>query len=236
LSDMQKRECNIMNFQKMLLEIQDTEYADFQAKLTPTVARENFIGVRVPDIRKMAKVCAKDEECDTFLRDLPHRYFEENMLHACILSELKDYDKVIEYLELFLPYVDNWAVCDSMIPKVFKKHRAELMEKIKEWSVSEKCYTCRFGIKMLMSHFLDGDFNPEYHEIAAVIRSDEYYINMMTAWYFATALAKQWESTIGYIENNRLDVWTHNKAIQKARESFRVSDEHKAYLNTLKIK
>lgn len=225
-----------MKFQDMLLAKQDIEYADFQAKLTPTVAREKFIGVRVPDVRAIAKICAKDDECDAFLSELPHKYFEENMLHACILSELKDYDRIVDNLDLFLPYVDNWAVCDSIIPKVFKKHRTELMEKIEEWSVSKECYVCRFGIKMLMTHFLDEDFKPKYHEIAAVIRSQEYYINMMVAWYFATALAKQWDGTIKYIEDNRLDVWTHNKAIQKAKESYRVSDEHKAYLTTLKRK
>lgn len=223
-----------MKFQEILLDKQDSEYADFQAKLTPTIPREKFIGVRVPDIRAIAKQCVKDEACDEFLRDLPHKYFEENMLHACILSEIKEYDKAMEYVEAFLPYVDNWAVCDSLIPKVFKKHKSELMAKIRVWAASKESYTCRFGIKMLMSFFLDEDFEPEYHEIAAVIRSDEYYVNMMVAWYFATALAKQWDGTIGYIENNRLDDWTHNKAIQKSRESFRVSDEHKEYLKSLK--
>lgn len=225
-----------MKFTDMLLELKDEEYGDFQAKLTPTVKREDIIGVRVPEIRKLAKQCVKDEECDAFLQELPHRYYDENMLHAAIISEKKDSVQIIKGADEFLPYVNNWAVCDSIIPKSFRKNKDILLEEIKRWVKSPECYTCRFGIKMLMTFFLDEDFNPEYHELVADIRSEEYYVNMMLAWYFATALAKQWENTVKYIEENRLDAWTHNKAIQKSCESYRVSDEQKVYLKTLKRK
>ncbi len=157
------------------------------------------------------------------------------MLHGLLVSEIKDYEKAVEETDRFLPYVDNWAVCDIMSPKVFKKHKTELIEKIREWTGSEETYTVRFGIEMLMSHYLDEDFKAEYLEIPAVIRSEEYYVNMMIAWCCARGLAKQWHSTVPYIENNRLDKWTHNKTIQKAVESYRITDEQKAYLRTLKI-
>lgn len=225
-----------MKFTEWLLEYSDEENADFQAKLTPTIKREDTLGVRVSNIRKLVKACIKDEECDEFLKSLPHRYYDENMLHAAIISEEKDCEEMVRKVDAFLPYVDNWAVCDTLLPKCFKKNKALLMEEIKRWTSSSECYTCRFGLRMLMNYFLDEDFKPEYHEIAAVIRSDEYYINMMIAWYFATALAKQWDGTVKYIEENRLDPWTHNKAIQKSCESYRVSDEHKAYLKSLKRK
>lgn len=223
-----------MNIEKQLFELRDEKYAEFQAKLTPTVEPELFIGVRVPEVRKLAKEMYKAGEYEDFLKSLPHKYYDENMLHGLLVSEIKDYDMAVEETDKFLPYVDNWAVCDIMSPKVFKKHKAELLEKIKEWASSSETYTIRFGIEMLMSHYLDDDFKPEYLEIPAVIRSDEYYVNMMIAWFFATALTKQWDSTISYIENNRLDKWTHNKTIQKARESYRITDEQKAYLKTLK--
>ena len=222
------------DIQNRLFELQDTKYAAFQAKLTPGVPVDSFIGVRVPDCRKLAKTIYKENNYEGFLKELPHTYYDENMLHGLILSEFKDYDTCIEALEEFLPYVDNWAVCDIMSPKIFKKHKAELMEKIREWSASSHTYTCRFGMEMLMSHFLDADFQPEYHEIVAAVRSEEYYVNMMIAWYFATALAKQWDATIPYLLENRLDVWTHNKTIQKAIESYRITDEQKVYLRTLK--
>ena len=219
-----------------MLEKQDKEYGDFQAKLTPNVKREAFIGVRVPDIRSIAKACVKNYEYEDFLDELPHQYFEENMLHACILSEIKEYEYALKRTEEFLPYVDNWAVCDSLIPKVFKKHKEDLIVQIKCWMESNEDYTYRFGVKMLMSFFLDEDFKSEYLNWVSVKESDEYYVNMMRAWYYATALAKQWDDTIKIIESKKLDVWTHNKSIQKARESFRVSEEHKQYLNSLKIK
>lgn len=223
-----------MEIQKKLFELQDKEYAEFQSKLTPGIPRETFIGVRVPEVRKLAKSYSKDPECQEFLKELPHQYYDENMLHGLVLSEMKDYDDCIRAVDLFLPYVDNWAVCDIMSPKVFKKHKTQLLEKIREWAASDRVYTCRFGLEMLMSHFLDEDYAPEYLEIPAGVHSEEYYVNMMIAWFFATALAKQWDTTIPYIEGNRLDIWVHNKTIQKARESYRITQEQKEYLKGLK--
>lgn len=221
---------------ELLFELRDEEYAGFQAKLTPSVNAELFIGVRVPEVRKLAKQLKNTPEAEAFLQELPHKYYDENMLHGLLVAEIRDFDKAVEATDRFLPFVDNWSVCDIMSPKVFKKHKAELLGCIKKWSDSDKTYTVRFGIEMLMSHFLDDDFKAEYLEIPANIRSGEYYVNMMTAWFFATALAKQWDSTVPYIENNRLDKWVHNKTIQKAVESYRITDEQKAYLKTLKIK
>ena len=223
-----------MEIQKKLFELQDIGYAEFQSKLTPTVPRETFIGVRVPEVRKLAKSYSKDKECQEFLKKLPHQYYDENMLHGLLLSEMKDYDACISAVDIFLPYVDNWAVCDIMAPKVFKKHKEELLEKIKIWATSDQVYTCRFGLEMLMTHFLDEDYKPEYLEIAAGVHSEEYYVNMMIAWFFATALAKQWDTTILYITENRLSEWVHNKTIQKARESYRITDEQKRFLKGLK--
>ncbi len=223
-----------MEIQKKLFELQDIGYAEFQSKLTPTVPRETFIGVRVPEVRKLAKSYSKDKECLEFLKKLPHQYYDENMLHGLLLSEMKDYDACISAVDIFLPYVDNWAVCDIMAPKVFKKHKEELLEKIKIWATSDQVYTCRFGLEMLMTHFLDEDYKPEYLEIAAGVHSEEYYVNMMIAWFFATALAKQWDTTIPYITENRLSEWVHNKTIQKARESYRITDEQKKFLKGLK--
>ena len=220
--------------EKLLFELRDTEYAAFQAKLTPSVDKELFIGVRVPEVRKLAKQLKNNPIASDFIRELPHKYYDENMLHGLLVSEIRDYGKAIEETDRFLPYVDNWAVCDIMSPKIFKKHKTELLEKIREWTGSGEIYTIRFGIEMLMSHYLDEDFRPEYLEIPAAVRSEEYYVNMMIAWFFATALAKQWKSTVPYIENNRLDKWTHNKTIQKAVESYRITDEQKIYLKTLK--
>lgn len=225
-----------MTIRERLFELQDEKNAEFSAKLTPTVPREKFIGVRVPNARKLAKTIYKEGRYEDFLNELPHEYFDEDMLHGLILSEYKDFDLCMEKLDEFLPYVNNWAVCDIMSPKIFKKYKEKTLVKIKEWVKSEDTYTCRFGIGTLMAFYLDGDFKPEFHEIVSEIRSDEYYINMMIAWYFATALAKQWDATVPYIENNRLDDWTHNKTIQKARESLRVTPEHKEYLKSLKVK
>ena len=219
-----------------LFAMRDEKYGEFQSKLIPTAAGEAFIGVRTPDLRKYAKKLVKRDDMQQFLDDLPHQYFDENQLHAFILSEMKDYDRCMAEVCRFLPYVENWATCDQMSPKVFKKHRPELLEYIKEWLKSDHTYTVRFAVGMLMEHFLDEDFDPAYPEMAARIRSDEYYINMMTAWYFATALAKQYETVLPYLENRRLDPWTHNKTIQKAAESCRITDEQKAYLKELKIK
>lgn len=219
--------------EELLFEHRDAEYAAFQAKLTPSVDSGLFIGVRVPEVRKLAKELKDDPVTAEFLRELPHKYYDENMLHGLLISEIKDYEKAVEETDRFLPYVDNWAVCDIMSPNVFKKHKAQLLEKIREWTGSGEPYTIRFGIEMLMSHYLDEDFRPEYLEIPAELRSDEYYVNMMIAWFFATALAKQWDAAIPYLQQRRLDEWVHKKTIQKARESFRITDEQKAYLKTL---
>ncbi|MEE5994608.1 MAG: DNA alkylation repair protein [Oscillospiraceae bacterium] len=223
-----------MTIQEKLFSMQDIQYKDFNAKLLPNIDKDSIIGVRTPELRKFAKELAKSEEVSVFLEDLPHRYFEENQLHVFLISEMKDYDTVIAELRRFLPYVDNWATCDQLSPKVFKKHLNKLMEKIKEWIHSDKTYTIRFGIGMLMRWYLDEHFKPEYLDLVAEIQSEEYYVNMMRAWYFATALAKQYDDTIRIIEENRLDAWTHNKTIQKARESYRISDEQKEHLKTLK--
>ncbi len=224
-----------MNFTEELFALQDSSYGDFQAKLTPGIPREKFIGVRVPEVRKLAKRLAKEPGAASFLEDLPHKYYDENMLHALLLSEMKDYEACVAAVDRFLPYVDNWAVCDILSPKIFRRNKPALLKKIREWSASEKTYTCRFGIEMLMSHFLDDDFKPEYLEIPAAVRSEEYYVRMMVAWFFATALTKQWDAAVKYVEEGRLDTWTHNKTIQKARESYRITPEQKEYLNTLKV-
>ena len=224
-----------MNIKEELFALQDISYADFQAKLTPNIPRDLFIGVRVPELRKFAKKVAEEPETSKFLKNLPHKYYDEKMLHGLLISEIKDYNACLVAVDEFLPYVDNWAVCDIMSPKIFKKNKKALLGKIKEWSASEKTYTCRFGIEMLMSHFLDDDFKPEYLEIALSVNSEDYYVQMMVAWFFATALAKEWDATIKYIEDHRLDRWTHNKAIQKARESRRITPKEKEYLKSLKV-
>ncbi len=225
-----------MEIREKLFELQDKEYGAFQVKLTPGIDTESVIGVRVPVLRKLAKEIYKSGDYEAFLQDLPHRYYDENMLHGLIISEIKDYEKCIVHLEAFLPYVDNWAVCDIMSPKALKKQKKELLGKIREWTKSTHTYTCRFGMEMLMSFYLDEDFKAEYLEIPAAVHSDEYYVNMMIAWFFATALAKQWEATIPYIEEKRLGDWTHNKTIQKAVESYRITGEQKDYLRTLKCR
>ena len=223
-----------MKITDKLFELQDKEYGEFQAKLTPGIEKNQIIGVRVPVVRKLAKEYIKDEESQEFLNTLPHEYYDENMLHGLLISEVKDYEKCIELIDKFLPYVDNWAVCDIMSPKVFKKNKNKLIIKIKEWLKSEHTYMCRFGIEMIMSHYLDEDFKEEYLEMVSKIHSEEYYVQMVIAWLFATALAKQWDATIPYIENQKLDKWVHNKTIQKARESYRITDEQKEYLKGLK--
>ncbi len=225
-----------MDIQQWLFERGDEKYREFQYRLIPTAAEGTIIGVRTPELRALAKQLDGTEDAKKLLSSLPHEYHEENCVHAFLIERMKDYGECVERVEEFLPYVDNWAVCDQMSPKVFKKHRAELLEKIKVWIRSDRCYTVRFGLGMLMAHFLDGDFRPEYLELAAGVESQEYYINMMRAWLFATALAKQYDSAVIYFEQDTLDKWTHNKAIQKAAESFRVTPENKAYLKTLKRK
>lgn len=217
-----------------LSDLQDLKYKDFHTKLIPGVDPDTVIGVRAPALKAYAKAL-KNVDTSAFLADLPHKYYDENNLHGLLIMSIKDYDEGIAAIRTFLPYVDNWATCDLLRPVSFKKHRAELLDEIKLWLESEHTYTKRFAMEMLMLHYLDEDFKPEYLEWLSGIQSQEYYVNMMLAWYYATALAKQWEAMLPYIENRRLDKWVHNKTIRKAIESFRVTDEQKAYLRTLKI-
>ncbi len=215
---------------------QDIKYRDFQIKLIPTKTVDDMIGVRTPELKKYAKELLKREDVGEFLDILPHEYFDEDQLHAFIISGIRDYDKCMTEVIRFLPYVDNWATCDQLSPKVFKKNRTDLLKQIKKWIKSKETYTVRFAIGMLMGHFLDEDFDITYPEMVAKVRSDEYYINMMIAWYFATALAKQYDTILPFIAEKRLEKWTHNKAIQKSVESNRISPEQKEYLKSLKIK
>jgi len=233
-TDVEKGDSVEKTIQAQLFQLQDEKYRQFQCRLMPTVLPENVIGIRTPVLRRYAKNIAGTEEAEAFLKQLPHRYYEENNLHGFLLEMHRDYPQLIAELDLFLPYVDNWATCDEMSPKIFKKHTEELLTEIRRWMASERTYTIRFGIGMLMRFYLDEAFRPEYLEMVAEIVSEEYYVRMMAAWFFATALAKQYEQTVPYIEENRLELWTHNKTIQKSVESYRVSAEHKEYLRTLR--
>ncbi len=228
-------ETNSVDITAQLFALQDKAYADFQSKLLPNIPREAIIGVRTPDLRKLAKQICKTPAAQEFVQTLPHRYFDENQLHAFILSEEKDFNTCLAEMEQFLPHVDNWATCDQLSPRCFKKHTTELIPLIRRWMKSRHTYTIRFGMGTLMRYFLDEAFKPEYPEWVAAIRSDKYYIRMMQAWFFATALAKQWDATLPYLEQHRLNSWTHNKTIQKAIESFRISDEQKTLLKNLRI-
>lgn len=219
-----------------LMELKDENYRLFQAKLMPTVEAENIIGVRTPELRKLATQYVKSGACEGFLRILPHQYFDENQLHAFMVALEKNFDVCITKVETFLPYIDNWATCDQLSPKAFKKNPEKLMPYIARWIESEHVYTVRFAIGMLMEHFLGERFELKYADMVAGVHSDEYYVNMMRAWYFATALAKQYELVLPYIEGKDLDLWTHNKAIQKSIESNRILPEQKEYLRSLKIK
>ena len=230
-----------------LFAMQDVKYRDFQCKLIPNVPSDLFIGIRTPDLRKYARDLYKEEKdpatgsirqdsfLEAFLADLPHRYFDENQLHAFVISEEKNFDACIARIERFLPFVDNWATCDQLSPGVFKKNRNTLLPFLKKWISSDHTYTIRFAIGMLMQHFLDDAFDPSYPELIASVQSEEYYVRMMIAWYFATALAKQYDAALPFLEERRLEPWTHNRTIQKAVESFRITPEQKAYLRTLKI-
>ena len=218
-----------------LYDLQDIKYKGFHCRLIPTVDPDRVIGVRTPALKALTKELAKTDVSD-FLRDLPHKYYDENNLHGLLVMNIPDYEESLAEIKKFLPYVDNWATCDLLRPVSFKKHRGKLIEEIKVWLRSEHTYTKRFAMEMLMMHFLDEDFKLDYLEWLAEIRSEEYYINMMLAWYFATALAKQWEAAVPFIEKRRLDKWVHNKTIQKAIESYRVTDEQKVYLRSLRIK
>lgn len=219
-----------------LFELQDLKYRDFHAKLIPTMEKEKIIGVRTPALRGFAKKFGKTEESKLFIKKLPHQYYEENNLHGLLIEQIKDYDECLVELKRFLPYIDNWATCDLLALRLVKKHLDVFIKEIYKFMESEHTYIIRFGISMLMKYYLEDEFEIEYPDKVADIRSEEYYVNMMRAWYFATALAKQYEQIIPFIEKKRLDVWTHNKTIQKAIESYRITDEQKTYLRTLKIK
>lgn len=219
-----------------LSEMQDLKYRDFTAKLMPTVPPERIIGVRTPALRKYAAELSKTEDAAAFMAALPHAYHEENSLHGFLIERIADYDACVAALDAFLPYVDNWATCDLMSPKCFRRNLPRLIGEIRRWMASEQTYTIRFGIEMLMRFYLDEAFDPAYLDLVAEVRSEEYYVNMMIAWFFATALVKQWDTTLPYIENCRLDVWTHNKAIQKAVESLRIPEDRKILLRAQKIR
>lgn len=226
--------------QQQLLEIlfrhQDEKYGDFSAKLIPSVPRERIIGIRSPEYKKIINEIRDDPAVPAFLAALPHTYHEENCLHAALINQIKDFNECVDALERFMPYIDNWAVNDSICPACFKKHRTELLPKMRQWIASDAPYTRRCGMRILMENFLDDDFFPEVLDLPADLRSDEYYVNMMTAWLFAEALTRQWETAITYMEAGRLDPQTHNMTIRKACESFRIPDDRKAYLKTLKVK
>ena len=220
--------------EKELFELQDIKYKEFHQKLMPTVNPDKVIGIRTPVLRKFAKDFSKREEAESFIKNLPHKYYEEDNLHAFLLEEIRDYETLIEELNKFLPFVDNWATCDMMRPKILKNHKIELLEDIKRWLNSKDTYTIRFAVNCLMLYYLEEDFKPEYLQWVKNIESQEYYINMVRAWYFATALAKQYDETVKILENNALDKWTYNKTIQKANESYRITKEQKEYLRKLK--
>ena len=224
------------NIEKELLELQDKKYKDFQSKLVPNIDSNNIIGIRTPELRNYAKKLFKSNDFESFLEELPHHYYEENLLHFFVISMIKDFDECVKRVIEFLPYVDCWPVCDQASPKCFSKNHDSLLPYIKNWLKSKETYTIRFGIRMLMNEYLDKDYKPEYLELVSKVKSEEYYVNMMKAWFFATALAKQYTSTLPYIENNKLDTWTHNKTIQKAVESYRIIEEQKEYLKSLKRK
>ena len=226
----------LTSVQEALFKQQDIPYRDLQTKLIPTVSPDVLIGVRTPVLRSYAKQLIRKGSADRFLEELPHSFFDENQLHAFILSEERDFARCLDGVNRFLPFIDNWATCDQLSPKCFKKHRSELTDPIRGWIAGGETYTIRFGIGMLMAHFLDEEFDPACPELVASVRSEEYYVNMMIAWYFATALAKQYDAVIPWLESRRMDRWTHNKAIQKAIESDRLPEDRKEYLRGLRIK
>lgn len=217
-----------------LFSLQDLDYRQFLCKLIPTVDPDTVIGVRTPELRVFSKKLRRDPCAEVFLSELPHRYYEENNLHAFLIEQMTDYEACIRELERFLPYVDNWATCDMMRPKCFQRHPEELLQQIEVWLFSAHPFTVRFGIEMLMTFYLDNAFDPRYLEMVAGVQREEYYVNMMCAWYFATALAKQWDSAVVYLEEKRLPLWVHNKTIQKAVESYRIDNRQKEYLRSLR--
>lgn len=216
--------------QKKLILLGDAPNADFQAKLIPTLPRERFLGVRMPALRRFARTFAAEAACEDFLRALPHRYYDEDMLHAVLLSREGNFAAVLAAVDAFLPYVDNWAVCDALRPHGFARHPEALLPEVRRWIADPAVYTCRFGMGMLMTHFLDADFTPALLELPLAVKSEDYYVRMMAAWYYATALAKQWDAAVPYIERRRLPEWIHRKTIQKAVESFRITPAQKEYL------
>ena len=224
-----------MDIISKLFDIQDKKYLDFQSKLIPNIDKDSIIGVRSPDLKKLAKDMYKSDTYKLFLDELPHKYFEENQLHSFIISEIKDYNDCVSLINKFLPYVDNWATCDQLNPKCLKKDLDNLIIEIKKWIKSSDTYTIRFGIITLMRYFLDDKFDKSYLKLVSNIKSSEYYVNMMISWFFATALAKQYDSTIYIIENKILDDWIHNKTIQKCVESNRISLNKKEYLKSMKV-
>lgn len=226
----------VLSLREKLFELRDLKYRDFHSRLIPSVPKEQVIGIRTPVLRKFAKEYAKTEEAAEFIKILPHGYYEENNLHMLIISGIRDYEVCIAEIERFLPFIDNWATCDMPVPMCFYENKEDVLERAKGWIKSDEAFTVRYGIGVLMSMFLDEDFDPVYPKLVASVRSEQYYVNMMIAWYFATALAKRWEEVIPFIEKRQLDKWTHNKAIQKAVESYRITSEQKAYLKSLKIK
>lgn len=223
-----------MTLYDRLMKVKDDAYREFQTKLVPNVPPETILGVRTPEMRKIAKEVFESPEREAFLNDLPHRYYEENLIHFFVISMIKDFDTCVNAVETFLPYVDCWPVSDQATPKAFAKNHEKLLPYIRKWIASDHVYTARFGIRMLMNEFLGDDFREEYPELVADKKGDDYYLKMMEAWYFATALAKKYDETIPYFEERRLDEWVHKKAIQKAVESYRVSEEHKEYLKSLR--
>ena len=223
-----------MTVSEMLAACASEKYRDFQSKLVPNIPKETILGVKTPDMRRIAKSISGTEEADTFLAELPHKYYEENLVHFFVIAMIRDFDECVEAVETFLPYVDCWPVCDQSSPKAFARNHGKLLPFIRKWIGSEHVYTVRFGIRMLMNEFLGEDFKPEYLDWVAKVDGEDYYIKMMVAWYFATALAKRYDESVVYIEERRLEPWTHKKAIQKAIESYRVSDEHKDYLKTFR--
>ena len=224
-----------MEIREELFALRDEKNAAFLAKLVPNIPPERVHGARMPALRKLAASLRGTEQAAEFLQALPHGSLDEDLLHALLLNELRDYAGTLAALEAFLPHVDNWAVCDALRPKCFAKHRGELIGEIPRWLADERPFTRRFGLEMLMTHFLDGEFRPEYLGWAAETRAEDYYVRMMQAWFFATALAKQYEAALPVLRERRLEPWTHNRTIQKAVESFRVPDERKAYLKTLRV-
>ena len=213
---------------------EDKDFKEFQSKLVPNIDPATIIGVRTPQMKQIAKQYFGTKEGNAFLKKLPHKYYEENMVHFFMIAMIKDFDECTAAVEEFLPYIDCWPVCDQSSPKVYKKNHDKLLPFIQKWIGSEHVYTARFGMRMLMNEFLDADFKKEYLKLVADKQGDDYYLKMMIAWYFATALAKQYDAAIIYIEKHKLDPWVHRKAIQKAVESYRVTEEHKNYLKSLK--